>query len=90
MYLRPFVLNFLADRNEVYTLSLAENGIVWYLQYTISLTFIHHLFIFALDQFSISYILEILFKTIASTIFTISLSLLIQYLFFSPLIKNAR
>ncbi|TAE76324.1 MAG: hypothetical protein EAZ85_00180 [Bacteroidetes bacterium] len=90
MFLRPFLLHFLSDKNEVYTLSLSENGVFWYLQYTLILTFIHHFTIFLLQQFNISYFLDTLIKGVASAILTVSLGLLIQYLFFSPLVKNSK
>ncbi len=90
MYFRPFLLHFLSDRNEVYTLSLSENGIFWYLQYTLVLTFIHHFTIFLLQQFNITYFFDTLLKGVASALLTTVLGLLIQYLFFSPLVKNTR
>ncbi|TAG04359.1 MAG: rod shape-determining protein MreD [Cytophagia bacterium] len=90
MYFRQFILNFLFDKNQVYTLSLSENGIIWYLQYTLTLTFIHHFTIFLLQQFNFSYFFDTLLKGVASAILTTFLGILIQYLFFSPLIKNTR
>lgn len=89
-YLRPYMILFLSDKTEIYDISIKENGVGKFFQYTAILVFLHHLCLFSLQQFSGRLWLDVLVKTFASTIFTTSMIFIIQYIFFSPFLSNAR
>lgn len=80
-FLRPTVLSIFEPR-EGYNVSLGltikSYGILWFLQYTATLLFIHLLIYFILDIFTPVYTLEIILRTIISFIF--SLFLMIVYM----------
>ncbi len=89
-YLRPYLILFLSDKTEIYDISIKENGVPKFFQYTATLVFLHHLCLFSLQQFNASLVLDILLKTFSSTIFTTLMIFIIQYLFFSPFLSDAR
>ncbi|TLX77692.1 rod shape-determining protein MreD [Labilibacter sediminis] len=72
-FLRPFILMRIAPRDnyELGTLPLPSfYGFPWFFKYSAILVFIHHLFYFIIESFSLQNIIEILLKTTLSTIFT--------------------
>jgi rod shape-determining protein MreD len=77
-FLRPYVLNILIDRNDSGqkgSPSLALNGFVWILRYTLVLVFGHHLFLFFIESFSFTNFfptfLRIILSTITTTLFIV-------------------
>ncbi len=89
-YLRPYLILFLFEKTEIYDVSIKENGLAKFLQYTAILVFLHHLCLFSLQQFSAKLWLDVILKTFASTIFTTLMIFIVQYIFFSPFLSNAR
>lgn len=80
-YLRPFVLNVLSQR-EVYdsgtTPSISSYGFSWFLKYSLSLIFFHHLFLFFIEVFSFKNFTETITRIFLSVFFTMLFVLLSQ------------
>lgn len=89
-YLRPFVIGVVSSKNEIFEISLRETGLRWFLSYATIMIFVHHLVLFLFQQFSFRLIFKTLLKTGASTLFTLVIILIIQYLFYSPGLRYAR
>jgi hypothetical protein len=60
--------------------SIANLGLSWWIIYSGILIFIHHFWLFAIEIFRISAFSQILFRMIASSIFTFAILLVTQYL----------
>ena len=61
---------------------LKQTGIKWFLTYVAVLVFIHHFFLFYLEVFSFEGFFRTLLRSILSSIFTVVVIVLIQYLIF--------
>jgi hypothetical protein len=86
-YLRPTVLKFMAPREGYETESipsLREFGVGWFLTYGTILVFMHHLMLFLIEVFRISELPSILLRVLLSTLATVSVMLMIQYLTDKP------
>ncbi|GAF04210.1 rod shape-determining protein MreD [Saccharicrinis fermentans] len=73
-FLRPFILVRFAPREnyEPGTLPLPSYyGFGWFFKYAAILVFIHHLFYFVVESFSIENFVTIMVKTAGSTLFTL-------------------
>ncbi|HBF88291.1 MAG TPA: rod shape-determining protein MreD [Bacteroidales bacterium] len=82
-FLRPYVLKVLSPRDgyEPGTLPKIGNfGLSWFLKYSIALVFAHHFMLFFLEVFGFDNFFSTIFRIIASSIFTISLIILSQYI----------
>lgn len=89
-YLRPFYIGLLSSKEEIPTLRLRETGFYWFLNYSLGLIFLHHLVVFFLQQFSLHLWLDTFIRVIASSLFTVFVVILNQYLFYSPTGRYAR
>jgi hypothetical protein len=89
-YLRPLIITLIAPAEEMYEISIRALGFGWYLQYTLILVFIHHAGLFLLQQFGFHMLLDTVIKTVASTIFTTFVVVMVQYIFFAPILGNVR
>ncbi len=84
-FVRPFVLERFAPRDnyEPGTLPLPSYyGFGWFFKYAAILVFIHHLFYFVIESFSIENFVGIMIKTVGSILFTlvaIGVTLLFTY-----------
>jgi hypothetical protein len=67
--------------------SLGIMGFRWFIFYAIILTFFHHLVLFSFETFRFSEFGFILIRTILSSIFTISLMLLAEFIFFRKKVR---
>lgn len=84
-FVMPFVLQLLTPREgyEPGTKpTIASLGFNWFFVYIIICIPIHHLVFFSIEVFSLSYIKYLLLKIIFSTIATIIILLIAQYLFY--------
>ena len=84
-YSRVFMVKQLEAQNTFegsYNLTIHTIEKTSYVKYVTILTFIFFLWLFILEEFSFSYLFIILFKTILSTVFSVLLILIGQYLFF--------
>lgn len=84
MYLRSYWLNNLTpqggyDNNS--TPSLASNGVQWFMVYATPLVFIHHTALFFTEAGGFSMFWFTLWKIITSTLFTLVVILIAQFLF---------
>ncbi|HEY8401955.1 MAG TPA: hypothetical protein VIK89_11870 [Cytophagaceae bacterium] len=86
-YMRPYIVNFLTPKGG-YDLStevtIHSLGIQWFLSYAGILVVIHHFALFVLESWGINVFFRLLAKTIFSSIFTLLVLTLFQYLFHSP------
>lgn len=86
-FLRPLVINTIASRKDFepgMQPSISDLGFQWFFSYAVILVFIHHLALFYIEVFRFSDFFITLRRVIFSTIFTLLLVIISQYLFFSP------
>lgn len=83
-FARPFVLNLFAPRDG-YEAEAVPNikdfGLNWFLVYASVLVFIHHLVLFYAEVFRISEFFSTLLRVFLSSVITLLLILIIQFLF---------
>ncbi|MDD2562974.1 MAG: rod shape-determining protein MreD [Salinivirgaceae bacterium] len=82
-FIRPFLLKYSAPRDGYETddePNIKSLGLSWFFKYALILTSAHHLFLFQVESFNFTNIGHTLIRTVLSTIFTLSLILLTQYL----------
>lgn len=85
-YLRPAVLLLnkpISGYESFHQPNLGSLGFSWFVFYAGVCIFIHHLFFFFLESYSFSYFFYTLTKVIASTIMSLIIIILYQYLFYS-------
>jgi hypothetical protein len=86
-YLRPTILRYTRP-NEGYDStalpSIHDMGVSWFLLYSSVIIFIHHFWFFSFEILRFDLILLILGKTILSSILSLILVILFQYIFFKP------
>ncbi|MCS7020023.1 MAG: hypothetical protein RMJ87_13115 [Cytophagales bacterium] len=84
MFLRPYVLNLITPRGG-YDLSVQPffhiMGARWFLIYSCLMIAIHHFTLFLVEAFTFSHIVQTLLTTLFSTLFTLSVILILQILF---------
>ena len=83
-FARPFVINSSSSGPETLigdTPSLKNQGIKWFLYYTIILVLIHHTFLFFLEIFRFIEFFKTLLRIGLSSAFTITLILISEYVF---------
>ncbi|MEA1898380.1 MAG: rod shape-determining protein MreD [Bacteroidota bacterium] len=84
-FLRPAVLKMIAPREGYEPSSYPRihyYGVSWFLQYSAILVFSHHLFLFYLEVFTFSGFFSTFLRIILSSIFSIGLIILSQFLIF--------
>ncbi len=85
-FMRPYVMNFLTPRggyDEGAVLTVFSMGFRWLATYATILVFIHHLALFMIEAWEFSIFFHTLFKAICSSLFTLVVYFLFQYLAFS-------
>ncbi|MFN6037455.1 MAG: rod shape-determining protein MreD [Bacteroidota bacterium] len=84
-FLRPYVLNFIAPR-EGYDVLMRPStyymGTAWFLTYTFLLVLSHHIFYFFIEIFRFSEFFSTLLRAFASSVMSVVLILLFQFLFY--------
>jgi hypothetical protein len=86
-FLRPHIINILTPRGGYDTgsqISLSSLGFQWVATYATLLILIHHLVLFFLESWGFHIFFFTLLKATCSTLFTLTVFLLFQYLFYSP------
>lgn len=90
-FMQPIVLRVLSPR-EGYELgtrpSIQDLGLTWYLTYAAMLTFIHHIWLFFIELFRFTPFWMTIGKVLLSTVATVLLMVLGQYLIFSSADRN--
>ncbi len=83
-YLRPLVIRIISNREEDRNdyPGLLQNKFSWFLSYVSILVFLHHLILFYLEVFTLSNFGSTLYRVILSTVFSIFVIVLSQFLVF--------
>ncbi len=84
-FIRPFILNMISSRemDKSDYPGLKQYGFTWFLYYAGIMVFAHHLFYFYIELFTFSGFFMTFMRSIASSIFTVFIIVLSQYLIFS-------
>ena len=85
-FARPFVITSISTGTEFMIgnhPSLKNQGMKWFLYYTIILVLLHHITLFYLDVLRFSEFFLTLFRVILSSLFTLLLIFISEYLFYS-------
>jgi hypothetical protein len=83
-YLRIHLLGYIAphDGYEIgMTPSSSSLGFAWFFRYATILTLVHHLALFWIESFNASDLLLATVRALASSLFTISLTIIYRFLF---------
>jgi hypothetical protein len=86
-YVRPTILKFLRPRDgydNVLLLSIHDMGKTWFLTFATIIIGIHNLWFFTFELLRFDLIFTILLKSILSTIVTLFIIILLQYLLYKP------
>lgn len=84
MYVRNYYLSVITPQggyDASATPSIATNGIQWFLVYTFPLVFLHHAVLFFIEAGGFYMFWFTLWKIITSTLFTTTITVVVQYLF---------
>ncbi|NMM49778.1 Rod shape-determining protein MreD [Marinigracilibium pacificum] len=81
-FIRPVFLqyNFPRTPDPISTPTVKNTGLSWYLGYSFFLVFLHHCVIFFIEASNKSLFFLTLYKILASTIFTVLIIIIVQYL----------
>jgi len=89
-YVRPSLLRAIAPRDGYQsgtTPSLHDYGFGWYFRYTFGLILVHHIVLFFIEVYDMSYFLATVWRIILSSIFTLIVVFIAQLFVFK---KNKR
>lgn len=84
-FVRPYVLKILSPRDGYEPGTLPRVwyfGLPWFLKYSVALVFSHHFVLFFLEVFSFEDFFSTVFRIIASSVFTIVLVVLSQFIMY--------
>ena len=84
-FLRPGVIGVITSKETVEATlmpRIKQMGFGWFFRYTLILVAAHHIFLFFIEVFTLSGFFHTLLRSFLSTIFTIILILISQYLIF--------
>ena len=87
MYLRPSILKLISPKNgydPISIPSLRDMGPAWFLYYAGIMLFIHHLWFFLFEYFSLSNFFWIILKTIISVFFSLIFMVIWQFVLLRP------
>jgi hypothetical protein len=85
-YLRPGVIRLVGrkdDQEPWQYPNVRDSGTMWFFAYTLILAFMHHTFLFFLEIFRFSEILQTLLKIVTNTALTTLIIMVVQFLFYS-------
>lgn len=83
-YARPLVIRIISNREEDRNdyPGLFQNKFTWFLSYATMMVFMHHLVLFYVEVFSFTHFFNTLFRVFISSVFTIFIIVLSQFLVF--------
>lgn len=83
-YVRPIIIGSITNREEDMSdyPGMQQNGFMWFLYYTAIMVFMHHVVLFFVEVFSFSNFLETLYRTVISSVFSIFVIVLSQFIVF--------
>ncbi|NLK16687.1 MAG: rod shape-determining protein MreD [Bacteroidales bacterium] len=90
-FIRPYVLKYISPRDGYDTeskASIKDMGLSWFLRYVVILIVAHHTFLFFVESFNAVNFFRTIGRIILSGIFTITLTILLQYLRFGKISKR--
>lgn len=86
-YIRPYIINLLTPKggyDKGVDVTVQTLGFQWLVSYAAIIIFIHHLTLFILELWGIKLFFNLLGKTVVSTLFTLFVFILFQYLLLKP------
>lgn len=83
-FARPYVIDLISARemDKSNYPGLSQYGFLWFLYYTAILVFLHHIFYFYVEVFTFVNFFHTLFRALFSSVFSIFIIVLSQYLVF--------
>lgn len=84
-YMRPFVIRLVASKQEYepgLEPCIRDLGFTWFFSYSLILVFVHNFALFYIEIFRFSEFLSTFYRVLGSTVFTMVLIIMSQYLFF--------
>lgn len=83
-YLRPFVIRTISGREDEMNdyPGLKQNTFSWFLYYTAIMVFFHHFLLFYLEIYTFSHFLTTLYRVVLSSLFSVFIIVLSQFLMF--------
>ena len=83
-YIRPFVLRLISNRDDDRSdyPGLSQNNPGWFVAYAFVMVFIHHFILFYLEVYTFSHFFSTLYRVVLSTIFSVIVIILSQFLVF--------
>lgn len=83
-YFRPLIIRLITNREEDMEdyPGLVQNGFIWFLYYTILMVVLHHSVLFFVEVFSFSNFFGTLYRVLLSSIFSIFVIVLSQFIVF--------
>ena len=83
-YLRPIIIRAITNREEELSdyPSLAKTGFAWFTTYTTIMVLIHHIVLFYIEVFSFQNFFSTLYRVFLSSIFSIFVIVLSQFIIF--------
>jgi rod shape-determining protein MreD len=83
-FIRPWIIRAISNRDEdrLEYPGLKQNTFTWFLYYTIFMVFSHHFVFFYLEFFTFTNFLVTLFRVILSSLFSVIIIVLSQFLIF--------
>lgn len=70
--------------------TISSMGFTWFITYCSILVFIHHLFLFIIETFSFSQFIFVLEKIVISSLVSIAIMVILQYLFYTRKVRMIR
>lgn len=83
-YIRPLIIRSVGisrDLESGLQPSIQHMGFSWFVMYALILVFIHHLALFTIEVFRLSGLFSVFLRTLYSTLFTVVLIIIVQYMF---------
>jgi len=83
-FIRPSIIRMISSREEDRNdyPGLKQNKLNWFIYYTALMVFLHHFILFYLDYFTFAHFFHTLIKVVMSSIFSIFIIVLSQFLIF--------
>ena len=83
-YLRPYILTTISGRVDEMSdyPGMKQNKFLWFLYYTSLMVFMHHFVLFFLEIYTFSHFLTTLYRIVLSSLFSIFIIVLSQFLIF--------
>ena len=83
-YMRPLVIRIISNREDDKSdyPGLHQNKLIWFVSYVVFMVLLHHLLLFYLEVYTFANFLNTLFRVVLSSLFSIIVIVLSQFLVF--------